>query len=315
MALDQPLGAIILYGREEERQDRAAIFRRSDRELLEHFGLVAGVLSELTELSGRSSDAERLLEESRQDRMRLQSVADLGETSVKLAKEMANPLASITGFARRVHRLIEEEDPNREYLEIIVREGERLERMVKEHLQFAGLQKPRLTMCSLNHILQTTVKKFEADLDPKTLRLLKKFSPQVPAMLLDEDRIRQAIENILISAMDGVPKGGRLLIQSRRTKDHAVVEVCHDGPPLSNDVLEQLFVPFGTGGRPGIGLGLGLAQRIVRDHGGEIGVQARGDWGHFLALSLPLQDNEDRRQRRDRRLSAGRDRRNRFPMG
>jgi signal transduction histidine kinase len=312
VVLDQPRGALILYGKNPTRADLAPVFRRRDKELLSHFGALTALVTELSELSGRAGEAQGQLEDVRQERNRLRAVADLGEISVRLAKEMAKPVSSIVGFARRVQRGIGEDDPNREYLQIVAREGERLERLVNEHLQLAALNRTRLGMKSVNHLLQTILGKLSPEIERRRIRLLKKLPRDVPALLLDEDKISQAFENILRSAIEGVATGGRLLVQTRLSKDHVVVEVCHDGPPIRGDVLEHLFVPFGTGGRAGVGLGLALAQRVVQDHGGEIAVQARGDWGHIVALSLPIQDNADRRRRIDRR-GVGCDRRDRFP--
>jgi len=313
VVLDQPRGALILYGKSSTRADRASVFGREDKELVAHFGALTALVTELSELSGRAGEANKQLDGVRQERNRLRTVADLGEISVRLAKEMAKPVSSIVGFARRVQRGMGEDDPNREYLQIVAREGERLERLVNEHLQLAALNRTRLGMKSVNHLLQTILGKVTPEIERRKIRLLKKLPGDIPALLLDEDKVSQAFENILTSAIEGVATGGRLLVQTRVSKEHVVVEVCHDGPPIRGDVLEHLFVPFGTGGRAGVGLGLALAQRVVQDHGGEIAVQARGDWGHIVALSLPIEDNADRRRRIDRR-GTGRDRRDRFPM-
>jgi signal transduction histidine kinase len=313
VVLDQPRGALIVYGKNTTRPDNPPVFRRRDKDLLAHFGALTALVTELSELSGRAGEAQQQLDDVRQERNRLRTVADLGEISVKLAKEMSKPVSSIVGFARRVQRGMGEEDANREYLEIVAREGERLERLVNEHLQLAALNRTRLGMKSVNHLLQTILGKLNPDIERRKIRLLKKLPRDLPTLLLDEDKVSQAFENILRSAIEGVATGGRLLVQTRLSKEHVVVEVCHDGPPIRGDVLEHLFVPFGTGGRAGVGLGLALAQRVVQDHGGEIAVQARGDWGHIVGLSLPIQDNADRRRRIDRR-GVGRDRRDRFPM-
>jgi signal transduction histidine kinase len=314
VVLDQPRGALILFGKEGGLDDAPAVFANEDKELLAHFGALTAVVTELSQLTGQASDSERKLSDVRQERNRLRTIADLGEISVKLAQEMAKPVSSIVGFARRVQRTMEEDDANREYLQIVVREGERLERLVQEHLQFAALNRTRLGMKNVNHLLQTLLEKLAPEIEQRRIRLLKKLPKDVPALLLDEDKVTQAFENILRSAIEGVATGGRVLVQTRQSQDHVVVEVCHDGPPIRGDVLEHLFVPFGTGGRAGVGLGLAVAQRVVQDHGGEIAVQARGDWGHIVALSLPVQDNADRRRRMDRR-GTGRDRRDRFPLG
>ena len=145
----------------------------------------------------------------------------------------------------------------------------------------------------------------------KRVRVLKRLSPEIPALLLDADKIGQAIGNALANALEGVSSGGCIKVETRVEREHVVIELAHDGPPLDGDLLEHLFVPFSTGGRSGPGLGLAVAQRIVRDHGGEIGVRREADWGQVLSLHLPVPGNEDRRQGRERRR-RGEDRRNRM---
>jgi two-component system sensor histidine kinase TctE len=100
-----------------------------------------------------------------------------------------------------------------------------------------------------------------------------------------------------------VPIGGRVKVESRTVRDHAVVEISFDARRDPGALLEQLFVPFAPGAVSAhAGLGLAVADQIVREHGGEIRVRSDADWGASVMLTLPIRSNGDRR-------SAGPDRR------
>jgi signal transduction histidine kinase len=309
-AQDRLRGALVLYGREEASRALRP-FEREDQDLLASFAALASSLVEQAGLAERVAQAERRLDEARKNAARAENLAHLGEVSVRMAREMSGPAASILGFARRVHRSLPEGDAHREYLEIVVRESERLERMVAEHLQFAALHRFHLGLASLNHIVQACLQRSAAEVAKKRVRLLKKLSVEVPPLLLDEEKIELALTNALANALEAVSSGGCIRVETRLERGQAVVEVAHDGPPPAGELLDHLFVPFATGGRAGQGIGLSVAQRIVRDHGGEVGVRREGDWGQVLTLTLPVRGNEDRRQKFDRRGVRG-DRRNRM---
>src|SRR5439155_23829258 len=140
-------------------------------------------------------------------------------------------------------------DPNREYLEIIVREADRIERMVAEQAQFASLARPRLAMESVNQILSEALEGGSEALVRKRVRLLKKLAPDVPLLLLDADKIRIVARNMLENALETVASGGRVRVETRTTRGYVVVEVGNDGPALAGELLEQLFVPFSTSRR------------------------------------------------------------------
>jgi signal transduction histidine kinase len=304
--LERPRGALFVYGGEVGRDTGEG--EPGARELLEVYGLLVGLIVECAAEWERARDAERRLEDLQRERQRLRTAADLGETSVRLAREMAAPLASALGFARRTRRALAEDDPHREYLEIVVREAERLERLVEEHLKFAALARTQLGVVNLNRVVEEVLERSSADLERRRIRLLQRLAADLPPLVLDAEKIESAIESIVQGSLESVPAGGRLLVQTRAGADRVVLEVCHDGLPLGG-AIDELFAPFATGQRPGAGLGLALAQRVLRDHGGEIGVHSRGDWGHVVSLALPITENSDRRRYGDRRENSGRDRR------
>jgi nitrogen-specific signal transduction histidine kinase len=108
--------------------------------------------------------------------------------------------------------------------------------------------------------------------------------------------------------------GGRIRFESRRSGGFALLEIAYDGPHEPGGVLDQLFVPFASGGSGNaVSLGLATAQQIIQAHGGEIRARGEGEWTSIISLTLPIRGNEDRRSAKSDRRQARADRRRRGP--
>ncbi len=262
-------------------------------------------LEELGTAERRREDlASRLREQDR--------LAAVGEMAARVAEDARQPLASMSAFAARALNELPEGDPRREYLEAVRREAGRLEALFQGQTDYARLEPPRLRMEALNDVAHDALRAAAELLSRRRVRLVKKLAPDLPTLLLDAVRIRRVIANILACALDGVPIGGRMRVETRRSGAFVVLEVVHDRTRLEGDVLERLFAPFGGASANGAALGLGVAHQIVREHGGEIRVRSEGEWSTVFAVTLPVLDNQDRRRSSDRR-SLRSERRRRGP--
>ena len=300
LAYDRALGVLLVHDG-LERHPCAPGFERGD---LEFLAALADMAALVLEHARRLAEHGTLEQQRRELAARLRDqerLASLGELAARVAQESRNPLASIAAFARRAHKGFAEDDPQREYLEIVIREADRLEAMLGEQQQYAALGTPRLQMQSLNAVVQEALQRASETLVRRRVRLLKKLAPDLPQLLLDAPRIQRVVENVVEFALESMPLGGRLKVESQRVQAFVVVEISHDGARQAGDLLEQLFVPFTTGPVGGASVGLGVAQQIVREHGGEIRVRAEGEWGTVFSFTLPVAGNEDRRKASDRR--------------
>ncbi len=308
MAYGRVLGVLVVH----DGRERVGGWERGD---LEFMGVLTDAAALLLEHARRLEELERG-ERQRTDlasRLREQDrMVSLGELAARVAQESRNPLASISAFARRAHRGLAEDDPQREYLEIVVREAERLEAMLQEQAQYAQLEKPRLRMENLNASVQSALQGASETLVRRRVRLLKSLAPDLPQLLLDAPRIQRVVENVVAFALESVSVGGRIRVETRRVNVFVMVEIAHDGARQGGDLLEHLFVPFAQGQPVGASVGLGVAQQIVREHGGEVRVRSEGEWGTVFSFTLPIMENQDRRLASDRRGSAL-DRRRRTP--
>ena len=307
-AHDRAFGALVVYDG-LERHPSAAAFDRADAAFLGVLADEAALLLEQADGADVLRGAERRVAEQEARLLEMDRMASVGELAARVARESRNPIASISAFARRAQRELGEDDPQREYLEIVVREAERLEAMLHEQMQYAQLERPRLRMQSLNVVVQEALARASETLVRRSVRLLKRLAADLPELLLDEHRIRRVLENVVAFALETVSTGGRIKVESRRAGDWVAVEVAHDGSRSGGDLLEQLFVPFAAGVHGGAAVGLGVAQQIVREHGGEVRVRSEGEWATVFSFTLPIHGNEDRRLGTDRRSVRGERRR------
>jgi len=306
-AYGRTLGVLAVYGR--VAPDELPAFDASDREFLELVADLAALVVDQArrfELQ-RAGDQER--RELKARARRQERMAAVGEMAVRLAEEVRNPLASIAAFARRAHRDMPENDPHREYLEVVIREAERLEKRMRESLELASPEPPTLKLESLNTLVQDALKDYGETLVRRRIRLLKKLAPELPQLLLDGQRLRRVLLNILERSLDLVAVGGRIRVESRRSGEFVVVEIAHDGLHRPGDLLDELFVPFKSARTGSSASGLSVAQQLVHEHGGEIRLKSDGEWNTVIAITLPVPDNQDRRRVGAERREIRRDRR------
>ena len=113
-----------------------------------------------------------------------------------------------------------------------------------------------------------------------------------PPSLVDPDRMKQVLVNLLMNALVAIPSGGRIRIGTRSLDGAVELEVANSGPPIPAGIRESLFTPFITTRQEGTGLGLAVVHQIVVEHGGSIDVASEPPWGTVFRIRLPLPATE-----------------------
>jgi len=311
VAYGRPLGALAVYDRLTQHPQEGMQFDRDDVEAL------AGLAEQcaLAWEQARGDDARRRLEQARRDLlrqlMRSERLAASGEASTRAARQARNPLAAIGAFARRVHKSLAEDDPNREYLEVVIRETDRLEQALAEPVGAETPDGPVLRMESVNRLIQESLQQIGEHLVRRRIRLLKKLSPDLPPLLLDSQRMARVMDNVLGRALERVHPGGRVRVETRRVQQFVLIEIATDGASRPGDLMTDLFVPFG--GKDAADTGLAMARQVVWQHGGEVRMRSEAEWSLIFTLTLPIRLNEERRHPgAERRVIRG-DRRHHAP--
>lgn len=219
---------------------------------------------------------------------RTRSLERLGRMAGGLAHEIKNPVGSLRGFAQLIAESVEEGSTNREYAELMVSELDVITRRVDRLRDFARPTPPKLESCRPNGVIQRVAALLAPDLDSRGLKLVLEL-PDDPTAMLDADRFRDLVVNLVINAIESSPEGGEITVSldMRSGGDTFVLEVADQGPGISIEERERAIRPFHSTKEGGMGLGLAVAQQAIEDHGGTLEIDESATGGALIRASWP----------------------------
>jgi signal transduction histidine kinase len=254
-------------------------------------------------LRGLAAQAAIAIENSRlyrrmKERDRL---AALGEMAAGLAHEIRNPLGSIKASAQFLAEPGHEDDPQpaREFLDIIVEEVDRLNRVVSSFLDFARPSKGDPMPTDVNSAIQRTMQLLAPECNDADVKWSMSLEDSTPPVRIDVEQLRQVLINLVQNAIQAMGSGGELYITTAVREKQDVfgavrrwveIRVSDTGPGIPKRVLSHLFVPFVTTKDRGTGLGLAISHRLVTAAGGHIDVRTHEGVGSTFVIELPVVD-------------------------
>jgi two-component system, NtrC family, sensor histidine kinase HydH len=236
------------------------------------------------ELAETLAETNRRLEEAQEEARRSERLAALGQMSAGLAHEIRNPLGVIKGSAEMLHQKLAGSNPlATELAGYISSETNRLSALVSRFLDFARPLQVDLVPQEITAVLERALQSvLLAHKDEHPLvRVERQFEPHLPLVPLDEGLCEQAFVNLIQNAYDAMASGGGVLqlsIATARSGDRQGIEVRigDTGPGIPENLREQIFNPFVTTKKTGVGLGLSIVSRIIDSHHGTIRVDSEG---------------------------------------
>jgi signal transduction histidine kinase/putative methionine-R-sulfoxide reductase with GAF domain len=285
----EPRGAIYVDNLFQERP-----IVEEDIQLLTMFATKASLAMEnasLYESLQGALDTARIT----QDRLvQSEKLMALGEMAAKIAHEIKNPLTAIGGFARRIAspKPGRGTPPVERYARIILKEVERLERIVNETLYFSREMAPTFRIINLNVEIREVLSMFREEFEEARISAVIDLSPDLPSISADPDQIRQVVWNLVSNAVQAVGGSGILTVGTHLADPAegvgVVLEVSDTGGGIPRDVVHNIFNPFFTTKAKGTGLGLPIVHAIVEKHGGTIHLDNREGVGVAFSIFLPL---------------------------
>ncbi len=229
--------------------------------------------------------ADLILEIEEQLR-RADRLSALGELSAGMAHEIRNPLGSIRGTAEILQDGIDPQDKRYEFTRILIKEVDRLNKVVQDFLNFArpaAVERGRVDInLALQEVLDLTRQQAV-----KGGVVLELNAQQLPLVLGDHEQLKQAFLNLVLNALQAMPDGGRLEVTTRAGDRGVEVVFADTGQGVPQENLERIFNPFFTTRQEGTGLGLAITHRIIQGHGGRIDAQSRLGEGSTFTLVFP----------------------------
>ena len=224
---------------------------------------------------------------------RAEKLSALGELAAVLAHEIRNPLSSLRGTAEILKDDYQPGDRKYEFLEIQIKETERLNHVVEDFLRMARPQPTELRECSLRVELETVITLVAADARRRGIELALEPSPPV-VVRADGEKLRQAFLNIVLNALQATPAGGRVTVSFVPGSDGHDIRFTDTGSGMTPEALNRLFEPFFTTKAGGTGLGLAVTRKIIEAHDGDVLVASEPGRGTTVTVHLPERSRGDR---------------------
>ena len=252
------------------------------------------------DITQRKLAEEQVLQQAA-ELQRAAQLSFVGELAAGLAHEIKNPLAGIQGVVDILIRRRDKHDPEREALEGVRHEVERIDSTVRALLDRARPRLISVRATSLSDIVARAINLARAQLAntaPGGRNVSIEFQPPADpiTVAIDPAQIEDAVLNLIINAIEAVGDVGTVRIQVARSgnersdafEDEAIVEVSDNGRGISEEDLARIFNPFFTTRAGGTGLGLPAVRRIARAHGGRVEVNSVPGEGSTFSLHLPI---------------------------
>jgi len=237
------------------------------------------------------AQSERIMAIEEQLR-RAERLSTLGEMAAVLAHEIRNPLGSIRGTAEILRDDYRPGDPKHEFIDIQIKETERLNRVVEEFLRLARPQPSAMGHCSLQEELETIVTLTSGDARGRKITLTLAPPAGDPVVTADGEKLRQAFLNIVINALQATPPGGAVTIGMQKTDSSYEIRFKDNGPGIEPGILARVFDPFFTTKPNGTGLGLAITRKIIEAHNGTLEMESEPGRGTTVIVRLPRVNSE-----------------------
>jgi two-component system sensor histidine kinase HydH len=246
------------------------------------------------EISESLSEANKSLKLAQEEAQRAERLAALGQLSAGLAHEIRNPLGVIKGSAELLTQKLDgSNELAKELSGYIYTEVNRVSALVSRFLDFARPSQLALAPGDLTSVLERCLKVVSDSGACTRVNIHRDFAPNLPKVMLDHDLSDQVFTNLLMNACEAMgDKGGELWVRVRAAdeKDReagVVAEIEDSGPGVAPAMKEQIFNPFVTTKKTGVGLGLAIVSKIVDAHGGSVKLISEPGRGACFRLMFP----------------------------
>jgi len=222
-------------------------------------------------------------------------VAAWRELARRLAHELKNPLFPLQ---LTVENLIRARDQSpavfdeifRESSQTLLAEISNLKGIIGRFSEFSKMPQPHLQRVQLNEVVEGIARLFQAQFQAQgqgAIRCQLELAQHLDRIAADPELLHRALSNLVLNAMDAMPKGGTITLRTLQGEGQGIVEISDTGTGLTREEVERIFTPYYTSKQHGTGLGLAIVQSVVSDHGGRISVQSEPGKGTTFVIELP----------------------------
>jgi two-component system CheB/CheR fusion protein len=220
-----------------------------------------------------------------------EKLAAIGQLASAIGHEIRSPLGVIKNSAYFLNMRLKDAADEKvvKHLKILEKEVNSANLIISDLLDFARKKTPTLDQTDLNETVKNTLSIITV---PENIRVEIKLG-EIPKMLLDKEQVQRACQNLILNAVQAMPEGGKLTIQTTKQDDSAKLIVRDTGVGIPKENMPKLFTPLFSTKAKGIGLGLVICRQIVESHDGNITVESRVGEGSTFTVKLPIRTEKE----------------------
>jgi signal transduction histidine kinase len=246
------------------------------------------------EMTGRLLHTRQRMEDANLRLVQHEKLASIGRMAATIAHEIRNPLTSVK---LNIQKVAEEEsfaEVVKAHLGLSLEGIDQIERFIKELLNFTRVQELSLVRFPLEQVVDESLKVVRDILVQKNIAVEKAYAEGLPAILMDGDKMRQVLLNVIRNAHEALEDGGKISIACDAVEDGGRkmvrIRIADNGPGIPEKDWENIFEPFFSTKPSGFGLGLANARKIVEQHNGTIRVGKRRGRGSAFVIHIPAEE-------------------------
>jgi len=239
------------------------------------------------------------LKENQEQLIQTEKLTSLGQMAASIAHEVNNPLAGVLVYTQLLTKKIAGGNIPKEialdYLSKMDSELTRSTKLIRNLLDFARQSPLTLREIELNDVVNQALDLTAHSAELQHVEVIRELAPSLPKLMADFDQLQQVCTNLILNAIQAMPEGGRLTLNTSANNSQVIIEVQDTGCGISPENMRKLFTPFFTTKEKGKGVGLGLAvaHGIIQRHQGRIEVQTKEGEGTTFTIYLPLHLEEE----------------------
>jgi signal transduction histidine kinase len=286
LAKEEAIGVIVIDNHISHRP-----LRDDDLHFLSMFANQAALAIENSRLVETIEAKSRELTLIRERMLESDRLAAMSSMAEGLAHEIRNPLVSIGGFARRISKQVPPDDSLKQYVDVIVDEVGRLEKILRQMFDYTGDALGYFQEHEINKLVEDALTLIHRDLESFHIKVVKEYA-ELPPVYCDDRQIKLVFYNIFQNAQQAMENGGTLTVRTFPLEKsdglYAAISVSDTGGGIAPELVYNIFNPFFTTKEQGTGLGLSIAQRIVSRHYGDIEINNELGRGITFTVTLPI---------------------------
>jgi len=280
-------GVEVIYKKSIPKVSGESFFLKEERSLIDAIAKQVALILERQEVEEeRKKLQEQLIHSDR--------LATIGQLSSGIAHELNEPLNNILGLGQLMEQAPKTPAQFEKDIKEIIAQSLHAREIIKKLMLFARQVPPQKIRVTLNQVIEDGLYLLESRCANSDIELIRVLSPDIPEITADPSQLNQVLVNLVVNAIQAMPDGGRLTIETESDKEHVKLVVKDTGIGMSKEVLEQIFVPFFTTKDidQGTGLGLPVIHGIIASHGGTIEVESTEGKGTLFEVRFPVKSSK-----------------------